>query len=437
MLLVLLQLALVPSAMAQDDANPTIAILRFGPLSAYEVTEGAILDTLQGFGFINADERSLLDERRDLEGENINIIWGDGGFDFPTVNLMVEEALDQEPDVLLTLSSPVTQIAMNITLNMDLPPVLLFTSVYHPYTDKLEGEHPEAANPDEYNAFAAGTAESSCLKPDHTSGVETENAYANVVPLLLLQNPDMQVIGSIYNASEPTGAYGAEEILELGEELGLTVELAAVTSPADVRPAAEGLLSKGVEAFLIPTDLVTLRSLPLLTQIAIDNGVPVFHSSLGGIFDGATVGAGSSQYYTQGVDVSRILVGHLNGEIDVATTGIYIQNNVGVGVNVDSARLQGVELSEALQNLVDVTVEDGEIRVASKILEDVTVAEELRRLVEALSQFEGVSISAELLEYVEGLTPADLRAGHSAFLARLQCTPERVAEEQAELAAGA
>ena len=103
LLILTLLLPSVPGAMTQD-ANPTIAILRYGPLSSYMVTEGAILDMLETYELINAEERAVLDERRGLEGENINIIWGDGNFDVPTVNLIIEDALDQEADVLLTLS---------------------------------------------------------------------------------------------------------------------------------------------------------------------------------------------------------------------------------------------------------------------------------------------------------------------------------------------
>ena len=46
-----------------------------------------------------------------------NIIWGDGNFDVPTVNLIIEDALDQEADVLLTLSLPIMQVAVNVTVD--------------------------------------------------------------------------------------------------------------------------------------------------------------------------------------------------------------------------------------------------------------------------------------------------------------------------------
>ena len=114
---------------AQDDAPPTIAILRLGSLVSLDITEGAILDLLESYGFISAEENRILEERRNHQGESINIVWGDAGFDLPTVNFMVEHALDHEVDVLVTLNAPVALVAVNATLDMEDPPVVLFTSV--------------------------------------------------------------------------------------------------------------------------------------------------------------------------------------------------------------------------------------------------------------------------------------------------------------------
>ena len=65
--------------------NPTIAILRFGPLPNNDITEGAILDVMESYGFISAEENRIFEARRDYEGEHITIYWGDAGFDFPDI----------------------------------------------------------------------------------------------------------------------------------------------------------------------------------------------------------------------------------------------------------------------------------------------------------------------------------------------------------------
>ncbi|MYE26626.1 MAG: hypothetical protein F4X87_05325, partial [Chloroflexi bacterium] len=123
LILIALSLLLTPAALAQDADKPTIAILRFGRTALNELTRIGILDVLQAYQFINADERALLNGEEDLEGERVNIIWGDGGMDLPTANIMVENALDRGADILLPLMTPVAQIAANLTFDLEQPPL--------------------------------------------------------------------------------------------------------------------------------------------------------------------------------------------------------------------------------------------------------------------------------------------------------------------------
>ena len=148
-------LVFAPAAMGQAD-NPSIAILRFGPLPNNDITEGAILDVLESYGFISAEENRIFEARRDYEGEHITIYWGDAGFDFPTLNLMLEDALDKEVDVLITQGATVTQTAIQITSEMDMPTPVIFAST--PYDGGI-------------------AADAACVKPDHVAGVSATLSY--------------------------------------------------------------------------------------------------------------------------------------------------------------------------------------------------------------------------------------------------------------------
>lgn len=414
----LLSLLLIPMAAAQDDKKPTIGILRFGTITGLTLTEYGILEALELYDFISAEERAQMAEYQDLEGEKVNIIWGNANFDISSINLILEDMLDQDVDALVTISTPVTQAAVNVTSNMDDPPAVLFTAVYSPYK--------------------SGIADSSCIKPDHVTGVETRTPYENIISLLLLQNPDMKKIGIIYSSLETSGVFGAEEVSEISESLGLTIESIAVSFIPDIPLAAEGLIAKGIEAFLIPMDTMTTRGLPLLVQTATTNNVPIFHSTLGGIFSGATVSAGSTLYYLRGVNLGYILAAHLNGELDIATAGIQASDFMYVGINMNMARAQNIEISEALMAEADVVLEaGGGFRVAALSRmggqATITIAEEFRVLVDILGRSGQFPISPEIAAFLERLPPYDYEAGGEAFLESILCTPERIAEEQAEL----
>lgn len=380
LLLILVVLAmLIPSAMAQDE-NPTVAIIRFGPLRPFELSEKGTIDMLWAYGLINEDEYAIVSERGDLEGENINIIFGDAEFDFPTANLLIEEALDKGADVIIAITTPVAQAATNATIEMDEPPIVLFNTVTSPY--------------------AAGIADTSCIKPDYITGSQALAPFETIVPLILVQNPDITTIGTLFNQAEANGVVGAESIKAVGEELGLTVELGPIAAAADVGTAAEGLISKGVEAFMIPTDSTVTDGLPALLSVAEENGVPVFHADASQVNSGVTVGAGLS-YYQEGVDTARMLIAYLNGDIDIATTGISKQPGMSIAVNLDSADIQGITISEDLLAMADYVIENSESTEADPELPEMELE--------------------------------DRMAEDMAFLEALTCTDEIIAEQQAEL----
>ena len=396
-LLALLILALLPLAVAQAQDNPTIAILRFGDLSTYDVTEGALLDVLESYGFISAEENAILHSRQDLEGENIHIVFGSANFDLPTASLMLENALDYEPDALITLTTTVTQMAVNATSDMEEPPAVLFTSVYNPY--------------------AAGLAQSPCLKPDHVTGAVSSTPYQDILYLMLQHYPDIDTIGTLYDSSEAAGMAGAEEIKQIGEALGLTVLDAAVAGVDEVLLAAEGLISRGSDAFafVMPIDLrMDATGLPQVINLGSEYGIPVFHPALFSIESGATVSFGFYNYYAQGENLGRILAAYLNGDIDIATTAIIEQSSEAIGVNLDMAAEQGIEIAPDILEQADAVIEDGETTISERVQHEMRTGDVMP------------------LE--------DRQAGDAGFLSFLEsqsCSPERIAQEQAELDAQA
>ncbi len=408
---------------AADGHTPTIAILRFGsaesaPLSQ---TENAIVDVLQASGFITPQERAQLGERTPLANDRLGIIWGDAAFDFSFSAQMVEAALDQGADVLVAVSSPVAQAALQASLDMDDPPVVIFASVF--------------------NSVDSGITEAACLKPDHVTGVEAHTPYDDILPLLTMQKPDLQIIGTLYNPSEISGAAGVEAISQSAADLGIQVEVAAVTGIADLRPATEALISSGAEMLLLPIDQTTLAGMPALLAVANENGIPVFHANARSIALGATVGAGFELFYEQGVRAAHILVAYLNGNIDIATTGVSRESNLTIGVNLDAAAEMDLEIAPDLVAMASRVVEGGQLSLPPASLTARFQALGLRQdELPAIFELFRAGIPA-----VEGMPSAVSQimvkamqfegAMQSAqdFLDGLLCTPEMIAEQQAGL----
>ena len=394
-LLALLILLSALPGLAQDAEAPTVAILRFGDGGTYDATEVAILEVLQSYGLLSEEENksergrlSVTNPRVDIQGEKLNIIWGEAGFDLATANLMVEDALNREADVIVTLTTAVTQLAVNATSAMEEPTPVLFTSVFNPYR--------------------AGIAQSACIKPAHVTGSETRAPLAEVLRLMLLQDPELDTVGAIYHSSDAMGVHAVEELNEAAEEHGLGVDVVAIATLADLRHATLGLLERGAGA-IIPLDLLSARGLPIVLVLANQYGVPVFYPSTAAIYVGATVGAGNYAYFNQGTNVGVMLVHYLQGELDIATTGINISSDWAVALNLDSAAAQDVEIVPELREMAEVVIESGKLSHISQRLADNLTGRGAYR------------------------TEAERADDDDAYLASLHCSPERIAGEQAAL----
>jgi len=367
LLIVILALT-TASIAAQDEDVPTVAIIRLGPLPPFQYSQQGTLDILEAYGYV--------------DGENINIIYGDAAMDIPTANLLIEDAIDKGADAIITITTPVTQAAVNATLDMDDPPIVLFNTVTEPYK--------------------AGIADAPCLKPDHVWGSQALPDFETILPLVWEVNPDIKTLGWIYSTTEPNGVASTAIVEPLAEELGLNLVIESVAETSEVVTAAEAAANEGIDAFFIPTDSTVGNALAAIVAVAEEESIPVFFADSLQVFAGTTVGAGVS-YYQEGVDTGRVLIAYLNGDIDIATTGLSKQPGTLIGVNLDTAAAADVEIPEAFLEKADFVIQDGANIGATLSLPDVST-EEMMDLD---------------TEFVEGLF----------------CSPERIAEQQAELEA--
>ena len=374
---------LMPMTVAGDDDNPTIAFLRYRATGTEDIAKPGIWDVLQAHELISPSERALLDENLDLNGERINVYWLDAASDVTNINAMVEKTLDRGADILLTFSTPVTQITANITKEMDDPPVLLFAIVSAPYS--------------------AGIADSPCIKMPHVSGTHLTIPYEQYVGLSKVQSPDIQTIGTIVDPAQSQSVYGVSQITRYAEALGLNVEVASIASAADLPQATASLADKGVEMVMIGAGYTESRGIPAVLGVAADYGIPVLGVSPRMIHHGAVIGAGFDDFYGEGVTVGRMIAAYIDGTLDITTTGISSRINLGVAVNLDTAEEFGITVADSILDAAVMVIEGGELNVLS----------------------EPPSLPEMTLE--------ERKAEDAAFLAELECTPERIAEEQAAL----
>ena len=387
LLILLLALLLPGAAMAADDEPPTVAFLAYGRHPILNIFTKAVFDMLQEYGYINADERTTLESGSDLHGENINILNRDAGFDFPTANLMIEDALDQGADVLVTVSNEVGAIAAGAMAELEDPPALIFAIVTSP----------------EY----AGLVQSSCVKPPNVTGTQMWFDVAHYEQILFRQDPDLDAYGVLVDTSDPAHQYYIANVEDYAERYGLRAEIATSASVADWGTAAQTLIEADVDAIaLMPRTADPARGIPAVINEAY--GVPVYSIIVTDVFMGVTIATGFNGWYEEGHTTARMLIGHLRGDIDIARTGIATTPAVATAVNLDSAAQQDVVIAEAILADADFVVEGGE----------------------------GMGVDIEIpgvTTVLEEMSLEERMAADAEFLASLHCSDDMIAEQQAAL----
>lgn len=387
--LALVSLLFAPAAIAQDDDKPTIAWLKWGDSRNVALAEKAILDMLEVYGLINVEERAMLDEERSIEGERLNVIYGDSLFDRMEANTLIDEAIDRDADVFVTFTTQMTQIVYYAIRDFMDPPKLIFTVTSGPYI--------------------TGVADSSCVKPDFVIGTVPLTNYEDIVPLLRMQDPDMKVAGAIWSPQQRASEVGVARIKAIAQSFDppLTIVDESIIVTPDLYQAVQNLADQGAEAIIIP--IFTFQGFSLLLSLSYDYGLPVVFSAPQNAYRGGTIGGGFYGLYKQGAIAGNMLIGHLNGDIDIASTSIYESDDFAFAVNLDAADLQDVEVSQALLDGAAYIVEDGQTA-------------------------QGVTLQWPEAEITLPDMPLEeRRAADLEFLAGLECTPEIIAEQQAAL----
>ena len=227
--------------------------------------------------------------------------------------------------------------------------------------------------------------------------------------MLRLQDPELSRVGLLYATSLASGQDALERISALGVDMDIEIRDIGVTGLADMRAASEALADHEVDALLLASDYIVSAGLPIVVSVANEYGIPVFHPSMGAIEFGATIGAGFAAYYRRGDSLGVMLTSYLAGELDIAATAINIDSGNQLGVNLDAADLQAIEVSAELLRQADAVIRGGRVTRATKLV--------LQRIARR-----GVILPLE-----------ERREDDLAFLESLQCTPEIIAEQRAAL----
>lgn len=280
-----------------------------------QIVEHPALDTLR----ISLKEG--LEKEGYVEGKNLTWTYENAQGSPITAVQAIHKLVSGAPNVIVTLSTPMTQAAATAT--PDIP--IVFGAVSDPKAAKLTS-----------HKNVTGLTDFVPVQPQ--------------LDLVKAVVPHVKSIGVIFNSGEANSQKQVQEIKALAKKQDIQVVEATVSKSSDV-PAATKTLVGRVEAILLPTDNTVISALESIIKIGIHNKIPVFGSDVDIVRRG-TVAAYGVDWQVSGVALAKMVTSILKG---TPVKDIPIQNpeTLSLYVNPKAAQQMGVSIPEALEKKAD------------------------------------------------------------------------------------
>lgn len=189
----------------------------------------------------------------------IQIIEVNANGEMDKLNAFANELLATNPDVLVPVSTPVTQAVIKEAQPSQ---KIIFSTV---------------TNPDDVGMDQ---------NPPNLTGVCDRVNYQANFDLIFELFPHTKTIGIIYNAGERNSQYGLDQIRQLAEQRGVKLQIVAVSQSQEVIDAGRSLVGN-VDVLYVGSDNTVVAAMAGLTRVAYDGKVPIIASDSGSVQDGA------------------------------------------------------------------------------------------------------------------------------------------------------
>jgi len=288
-------------------ATMTLALVACGGVAYGAETDFQI-------GIIQLVEHPALDAAREgfmaaLRNEGIaaEFDYQNAQGDIPTLSTIAQRFVNNNVDLILAIATPSVQAMSAETYSIPIVGTAITSYV------------------------RAGVVYSNEAPGFNVTGASDRSPIEAQIRMMLEFMPDIQTIGIAYSSNEANSVYQAGTARGIVEALGLTVVEGTVTTTGDIQQNILSLASR-VDAIWIPTDNTHANAMPIVGQVSIDTGVPVFASE-----EGMTMGGGvatlSVNYFELGYQSGQMAAQILRGEGEPATMPIQFPQRYNYIVN--------------------------------------------------------------------------------------------------------
>lgn len=279
-------------------------------------------------GFIQA-----LADKGYADGESISITYQNGQGDTNNLATIADKFVSDQMDLVLAIATPAAQAMAGKTV--DIP--IIATAV----TDFV----------------AAGLVISDEQPGTNVSGTSDMNPIADQIELLFQFVPGCQTVGFLYNSSEANSLVQIDIAKAVLDQKGVAYVERTVSSSNEVQQAAQSIVGE-CDAIYLPTDNVFASSMPIVSEIAVDAGIPIIGGEENQVLSGALATLGIN-YFNLGYQAGEMAVRVLEGA-DIAATPVETQSEFGYLINADIVGALGIEVPAGLEAYVQSPAGNGE-----------------------------------------------------------------------------
>jgi putative tryptophan/tyrosine transport system substrate-binding protein len=262
-----------------------------------------------------------------VEGRDYEVKIRNAQGDMGTVNSLIDAAVSDGADLLITLSTPTLQVALQRARTLP----IVFTYVA--------------------NGVIAGAGRSDEDHLPNVTGVYLGGGYEELLAIVRESFPFVRTMGTLFVPSEVNSVFHKDLLVEAARKIGIEVVAVAASTSAEVPDAALSLCSRQIDALCqIPGNL-TASSFPSIAQAARRVRLPIFAFQSSQARGGAAVVL-ARDYGDGGREAGLLAARIMRGE-SPAVIPFQLVSRTKLIVNLEAARGANLRLPAALIKRAD------------------------------------------------------------------------------------
>lgn len=304
----------------------TVAI--FG--NRYLKSHAPVSSKMVRIGFVQITDHALLNITRDsfvtemkrlgYEEKNCVIYLKDANGELPTVNTILDKFFLDEVDIVVPISTPCTQAAINKIKDR---PVVFAT----------------VANP-----FIIGAGKSDTDHLANVTGVYGSAPMDKMMEIVTQILPGKLKVGAIWDPAHANSVFNVNQLKDIISRYYKDVSFlgATITNSSEVYQAAVSLVNRGIDVFVLSPDNTVYSAFESVVKAARIKRIPIFISDVERLKDGALAAYGYD-YTISGIQAAHLVDRILKGE-SPADIPFERYRKLTFGLNLEMAKEIGITI---------------------------------------------------------------------------------------------